>query len=237
MERRERLKKIIAQREGEVEIDLPSLAGQSVVQEVEVQREIFYTEGSDELKAARVELAHFSLRRAKQRITGAKRRVADMELRNVRARACACACSGCRTALPSPHLQACWSTLQGAAARMRLRQLHPTPPCVPCMHGPMLLLSCPPYLLFLPPSFLPPSLPPCVHACVLQRFTGLHSDALSLASKLNLHCSELGGERPLSGCAFAPNGQQLATCSECVSACVLGPGPAHTAASRHTCWL
>lgn len=83
MERRERLKKIIAQREGEVEIDLPSLAGQTLIQEVEVQREIFYTEGPEALKAARVEIAQFSLRNAKARITGAKRRAADLELRQV----------------------------------------------------------------------------------------------------------------------------------------------------------
>ncbi|GLC45347.1 hypothetical protein PLESTB_000312800 [Pleodorina starrii] len=78
MERRERLKRIIAQREGEVDLDLPTTE-QLLVEEVAVQKELFYTEGPDELRTARLALARYSLVRAKARLLGAKRRRDDPE--------------------------------------------------------------------------------------------------------------------------------------------------------------
>ncbi|EFJ41018.1 hypothetical protein VOLCADRAFT_84238 [Volvox carteri f. nagariensis] len=75
MERRERLKRIIAQRDGELDLDLPTTE-QTLVEEVAVQK-LFYTEGPDELRTARLALTRYSLLRAKARLLGAKRRRED----------------------------------------------------------------------------------------------------------------------------------------------------------------
>lgn len=73
MERRERLRKLVAERQGEG-LPLP-LVGQLVVQEkAPVQREVFFTEGPEGLKAARLDMARWSLVRARDRIREAKRR-------------------------------------------------------------------------------------------------------------------------------------------------------------------
>ncbi len=58
--------------------------GQIVLQEqVQVDHELFYTEGSEQLAAARAAIAQFSLRRAAQRIQAAKLMREDMELASV----------------------------------------------------------------------------------------------------------------------------------------------------------
>lgn len=72
MERRERLKKIIATREGDIDIELPSTAGAMLVDEAPVQTDLFYTEGGEGLKKARMELAGASLRHAQQRLAQAR---------------------------------------------------------------------------------------------------------------------------------------------------------------------
>ncbi|GAX79451.1 hypothetical protein CEUSTIGMA_g6892.t1 [Chlamydomonas eustigma] len=78
-DRRDRLRKIAAQQDAEF-ADAPAV-GQIVLQEqVAVINELFYTEGSEELKQARTDIALFSLRRAAERIQGVKKRRADPEL-------------------------------------------------------------------------------------------------------------------------------------------------------------
>ena len=81
MERRDRLKRLLAEKEAEGE-ELPDVApylGQPrVVEETVAEaQELFYTEGSEELRRARLDIAQFSLERAKHRIAGAKRRRQD----------------------------------------------------------------------------------------------------------------------------------------------------------------
>ncbi|GMH40875.1 hypothetical protein BSKO_08779 [Bryopsis sp. KO-2023] len=74
MERRERLKRIVAER------DVPLSAahgesGQEMLIEVQKdQKEVFYTEGVEELMSARQEIAQWSLVRGKSRIATAKRK-------------------------------------------------------------------------------------------------------------------------------------------------------------------
>lgn len=82
-ERRDRLRKLLAQRDAE-QGNAPSV-GQVVLQEqVALQDELFYTEGSPELQEARKAIAQYSLQRASQRIMGAKRRREDAEEGSVR---------------------------------------------------------------------------------------------------------------------------------------------------------
>ncbi|KAG2441873.1 hypothetical protein HXX76_003480 [Chlamydomonas incerta] len=127
MERRERLKRIIAQRDGEVDLDLANTSvTDQVVEEVEVQKEKFYTEGPEELRTARMAIARYSLLRAKARLQGAKRRREDPQ------------------------------ELEAA--------------------------SC------------------------------LYSSAVSSARSVVQQCSELGDTRPISHCAFSPDGTSLAAC-------------------------
>ncbi len=60
------------------------LTGQIVLQEQAIaQNELFYTEGPEELKRARLQVAQFSLKRAAQRIHSVKRRRADPEANEV----------------------------------------------------------------------------------------------------------------------------------------------------------
>ncbi len=92
-ERRDRLRKMMAQRDAEF-ADAPAL-GQIVLQEqVAVSNELFYTEGPEELKQARNEVAQFSLKRAAQRIQNVKRRRQDLEAGEV---------SRNRGIVPHPH--------------------------------------------------------------------------------------------------------------------------------------
>uniref|UniRef100_A0A383VFX1 Uncharacterized protein n=1 Tax=Tetradesmus obliquus TaxID=3088 RepID=A0A383VFX1_TETOB len=81
MERRERLRKLLAEREaaGEGAIDGAPLIGQVVVEEVEMQRELFYTEGEEALLKARKAIAEWSLPRAAQRIAAQKQQTADLQ--------------------------------------------------------------------------------------------------------------------------------------------------------------
>ncbi|KAG2485719.1 hypothetical protein HYH03_015603 [Edaphochlamys debaryana] len=127
MERRERLKRLIAQRGDGDEIlalELPTGGDQTLLEEVAVQKELFYTEGPEELRSARTAIARFSLVRAKGRLLRAKRRREE-----------------------PAELKAAVSTASAAAAAVR---------------------------------------------CVVQQ------------------CSELGDTRPISHCAFSPDGGALA---------------------------
>jgi hypothetical protein len=58
-----------------------------VVEEVEVQRELFYTEGDEALLNARKAIAAWSLPRAAQRIAAQKQQQADLQSLQVRAAA------------------------------------------------------------------------------------------------------------------------------------------------------
>ena len=84
MERRERLKKIVAERGDGGAAAVAGLEGAPVTgavvieQEVAVQKEVFYTEGSEDLKAARLEIARWSLPRAAARVRAARRLRADV---------------------------------------------------------------------------------------------------------------------------------------------------------------
>eukprot|EP00195_Chlamydomonas_chlamydogama_P009404 CAMPEP_0202890186 /NCGR_PEP_ID=MMETSP1392-20130828/686_1 /ASSEMBLY_ACC=CAM_ASM_000868 /TAXON_ID=225041 /ORGANISM="Chlamydomonas chlamydogama, Strain SAG 11-48b" /LENGTH=463 /DNA_ID=CAMNT_0049573717 /DNA_START=97 /DNA_END=1488 /DNA_ORIENTATION=- len=125
MERRERLRKVMAQRDAEL-AEAPAV-GQLVVEEAAALRtELFYTEGPEELKEARMSIAHFSLKAAARRIAGAKRRREDVDLR--------------------------------VAAAQEV------------------------------------------------------SDAEEQAKRLAQQSSEIGDDRPISGCEFSPSGHLLATC-------------------------
>ena len=84
MERRERLRRAVAEQDAAL-AEAP-LMGQIVVEELAARTELFYTEGSDELKSVRGDLAQFSLKRAHQRIGAAKRRRDEPELHLVRYR-------------------------------------------------------------------------------------------------------------------------------------------------------
>lgn len=76
MERRDRLRKLLAGMDEEeaaavvaqAEVELPALAA------APRPKELFYTEGSAELKQARLELAQFSLRRAALRLAAARQK-------------------------------------------------------------------------------------------------------------------------------------------------------------------
>ena len=80
MERRERLKKVLAEREAAGEmVDGAPLVGQVVMEEVAVQKELFYTEGAEDLKEARNNLADWSLKRAAGRLRAAQQQRRDLE--------------------------------------------------------------------------------------------------------------------------------------------------------------
>lgn len=49
-----------------------------------LQKEKFYTEGAEELKSARIQIAHWSLQRAADRIAAAKQLREDADARKVR---------------------------------------------------------------------------------------------------------------------------------------------------------
>eukprot|EP00955_Chlamydomonas_euryale_P092909 364743-Chlamydomonas_euryale.AAC.108 len=140
-DRRDRLRKILAEADAE-QAEAPA-QGQIMLQQQkctkplndvphesmcvkDVHDELFYTEGSEELQAARAQIASFSLRRAAHRIYDAKRRHEDA------------------------------ATASDAAAEV--------------------------------------------------------AGALDDASRLVQQCSEVGDDRPISGCRFSPDGQTLAIC-------------------------
>ncbi len=77
MERRDRLRKLVAEREAADLGGLPSMGAIEVVEEEKLQTEVFYTEGTDELLSARKGIAQWSLRRAAARTSAAKRRKTD----------------------------------------------------------------------------------------------------------------------------------------------------------------
>lgn len=84
LERRERLKRIVAERG----VPLTSAFGDSgqdiIVQVTKDQKELFYTEGPASLMTARNDLTTWSLHRAKDRIGTAKRkRAAGDEVRSM----------------------------------------------------------------------------------------------------------------------------------------------------------
>ncbi|KAI8471206.1 MAG: WD40-repeat-containing domain protein [Monoraphidium minutum] len=79
MERRDRLKKIVAEREV-TGLDGAPVTGSLVLEEqVAVQRETFYTEGPQELARARMDLTVWSIGRAAARVRAAKRAREDLE--------------------------------------------------------------------------------------------------------------------------------------------------------------
>ncbi|KAL6751821.1 WD40-repeat-containing domain protein [Haematococcus lacustris] len=80
MERRERLRRLLAQQEAEL-AEAPAVGQVVVTQLAPVQTEKFYTEGSEALKAARTSIALWSLQRAAVRLAAAKRRRDDEETR------------------------------------------------------------------------------------------------------------------------------------------------------------
>jgi U4/U6 small nuclear ribonucleoprotein PRP4 len=128
MERRDRLQKLLAGMDEEQAVAALGPPTEQEMAEAEAAvavpaTEVFYTEGSQQLKAARLEIANFSLRRAALRLSSARRQRSD----------------------PDED--------EGAAMEAAERQLR---------------------------------------AMVNQ-------------------ASEIGDERPIAGCAFSPDGSQLAT--------------------------
>jgi hypothetical protein len=70
MERRDRLKKIVAERgdDAAAALDGAPVTGAMVVEEAAVvQKELFHTEGPPELQQARLDIARWSLKRARNR--------------------------------------------------------------------------------------------------------------------------------------------------------------------------
>ncbi len=96
MERRERLRKVVAQQDAEM-AEAP-MQGQIIVEELAPSSELFYTEGSDELKAVRGGFAQYSLKQAYQRIAGAKRRRDDPALHKVGGAGAGCMAAACMPA-------------------------------------------------------------------------------------------------------------------------------------------
>ena len=74
MERRERLKRIVAEREINLEPIFRELGQEMQLYMSQKQDELFFTEGTQDLVLARYSIADWSLRKAKDRIAAAKRR-------------------------------------------------------------------------------------------------------------------------------------------------------------------
>ena len=73
------MRKIVAQRDAE-DAEAPA-DGQIMLQEqVALVNELFYTEGLQELRHARAEIAQYSLQRAARRLAAVKRRREDAEV-------------------------------------------------------------------------------------------------------------------------------------------------------------
>ena len=53
-----------------------------------------------------------------------------------------------------------------------------------------------------------------MHSSLFQEYASEVSSVLDEVSRLAQQCSEMGDERPISGCQFSPDGQQLAICGE-----------------------
>ena len=74
MERRERLKRIVAEREINLEPIFRELGQEMQLYMSQKQDELFFTEGTQDLVLSRYSIADWSLRKAKDRIAAAKRR-------------------------------------------------------------------------------------------------------------------------------------------------------------------
>ena len=74
MERRERLKRIVAERGISLDPIFVELGQEMQHYMAQQQKELFFTEGTQELVLARYTIADWSLRKAKERIALAKRR-------------------------------------------------------------------------------------------------------------------------------------------------------------------
>ena len=74
MERRDRLKRLVAERDIPLATTMGDGGKEVVVAVSAAQRELFHTEGTEELLAARMQFANWSLKRAKERILSAKRK-------------------------------------------------------------------------------------------------------------------------------------------------------------------
>ncbi|CAK0746230.1 hypothetical protein CVIRNUC_001676 [Coccomyxa viridis] len=74
MERRARLRKLLAAMDEDEKVEKLGAPEPEQYVEAQVQTEKFYTEGSPALKAARLQIAHWSLERAMDRISSAKRK-------------------------------------------------------------------------------------------------------------------------------------------------------------------
>jgi hypothetical protein len=83
MERRDRLRKHLADMDAADGGELPVAEGAQVVEEVSVQAELFYTEGTAGLMRARSAIASYSLPRAAARLGLAKKRRADADVDEV----------------------------------------------------------------------------------------------------------------------------------------------------------
>jgi hypothetical protein len=81
-ERRDRLRKLLAQRDAEIG-DAPAV-GQIVLEQETLRNELFYTEGSELLQISRRKIAQFSLQRAAHRLQTVKRRRQEAEVAVVR---------------------------------------------------------------------------------------------------------------------------------------------------------
>lgn len=77
MERRERLRKMLATMDEGRAAALAASNEVAMEEAAPLPKELFYTEGAEELKQARIEIAEFSLRRAAARLAAAKRRRLD----------------------------------------------------------------------------------------------------------------------------------------------------------------
>jgi hypothetical protein len=95
MERRDRLRKLVAEREAADLGGLPAMGAIEVVEEEKLQTEVFYTEGTGELLAARKGIAQWSLRRGAARTGAAKRQKTDEGGLQVRGRRCGVTVVGC----------------------------------------------------------------------------------------------------------------------------------------------
>ena len=80
MERRERLRRHLAEMDAADGGELPVLEGAQVYVEAAVEKELFYTEGTAGLMRARAAIASYSLPRAAARIAMAKKRRADPDV-------------------------------------------------------------------------------------------------------------------------------------------------------------
>lgn len=77
MERRERLKRVVAERGISLDPIFLKLGQEMHHYMAQKQEELFFTEGSQDLVVARYTIAYYSLKKAKARIAEAKRKKAE----------------------------------------------------------------------------------------------------------------------------------------------------------------